>query len=140
MKQFKKWETAFQEQCNSKAYPNCSDNGINFSVESNVENMDALPYALGNVVWVIMADNYYLNDYEESAIEYGVTSDGQWAAVSDGHCSCYGWEATESNITYYGNLKELIDCDKDAEIILKHKEILVQVYPFLKKHFKPFAK
>jgi len=48
-----------------------------------------------------MADGFYLDDYEESAVEYGVTKEGKWAAVDDSHCSCHGWEADARHITYY---------------------------------------
>lgn len=137
MKTFKRWNTAYQEQRNVS---NTYDNSIQFSVDSGIENIDSIPFALGDVLWIIMADNYYLDDYEESAVEYGVTAEGKWAALSDGHCSCYGWEARTNDITYYTNLKELIKCDERAKVILKYKEILVQIYPFLKKHFRPFEK
>jgi hypothetical protein len=111
------------------------NNGIYFSVESGISNIDDLPFAVGENLWIIMADGFYLYDYEESATEYGVTSDGRWVALSDGHCSCYGWEASEGDCTYYKNLLELLKCDNNAKVILKHKDILIQVYPFLKKYF-----
>ena len=136
MKQFKQFQRAlnFQQSMVSSSY----DNGIYTDIyETGVYNIDSMPYVIksSDVVWLIMADNSYLGYYEEDATEYGVTKNGKWAAVSDAHCSCYGWEATPSNITYYSNLDELIKCDKQAEVILKYKDALVQVYPFLKKYF-----
>lgn len=100
-------------------------------------NIDDLAYVVKgtDVLWLIMANNFYLNDYDESATEYGVTKNGKWAAVYDEHCSCYGWEATLDNVTYYSNLGELLKADNEANVILKYKDKLVKLYPFLSKYF-----
>ena len=133
MKQYKKWEVAFTEQVNCVT---SSDNSLcNYNPASNIIIIDKIPFAIGPIVWIIMANNYSIDDYEKAATEYGVTKDGQWAALSDAHCSCFGWEAREENITYYSKLSELITCDHEAKVILEHKDILITVYPFLKKHY-----
>jgi len=136
MKQFKQFKKAYDYQ-----YGQVSDydNGLSeTSYETGVSNIDDLAYAIKGteVLWLIMADDYYLDDYEESATEYGVTKDGKWAAVYDGHCSCYGWEANADNVTYYSNLGELLKCDEATNVILKYKDKLVELYPFLQKYFR----
>jgi hypothetical protein len=137
MKTFEEWNIAYQEQKNTS---NRYDNRIYFSVDSGIENIDSIPFALGDVLWIIMSDNYDLSNYEGNATEYGVTINDRWAALYDSYCSYHGWEATLDNITYYKNLEELIKCDEQAKVILRYKEILTQIYPFLKKHFEPFEK
>lgn len=135
MKQFKQFKEAYEYQYEAV----CDyDNGVSISYETGVSNIDDLVYVIKGteVLWLIMADGYYLNDYEESATEYGVTKDGKWAAVYDGHCSCFGWEATAENVTYYSNLDELLKCDKNADVILEYKDKLVELYPFLRKYFR----
>ena len=134
MEQFKQFKRAYDYQhANVCDY----DNTFNGSYVTGVSNVDELAYVVkgAEVLWLIMADNYYLNDYDESATEYGVTKDGKWAAVYDGHCSCYGWEAHADDVTYYSNLDELLKADKDANVILKYKDKLVELYPFLSKYF-----
>lgn len=119
---FKNWRDAYlaQQVMSLSEYDNRIDNSI---VNTGVFEIDRMPYAIkgSKVVWLIMAPNAYLDDYEESATEYGITEDGKWAAVSDGHCSCYGWEAKPENITFYDNLKQLLACDEQAKIIVKSK-------------------
>lgn len=137
MKQYNEWKDAYNEQkstLSSYGY----DNGIDFNPETGFECMDSLPYSVGPVVWVIMS-NYYFEQYEEGATEYGVDSEGHWAAVYDGHCSCYGWEATESNITYYDTLDQLLKSDKYASVILDYKDVLLKAYPFLERSFNTTA-
>jgi len=135
MKQFKRFKNAYEYQ-----YENVTEfygNDFTGSYDTGVSNIDDLAYAIKGteVLWVIMADGYYLDDYEESATEYGVTKDGKWAAVYDSHCSCFGWEVKADDVTYYSNLGELLKCDKDANVILKYKDKLVELYPFLRKYF-----
>lgn len=134
MKQIKQFKRAFDIQHgNVDSY----DNSFNYDYGTGVVHIDRLPYVIKgtDVLWLIMADNFYLDDYEEDATEYGVTKDGEWAAVEDGHCSCYGWEATADHVTYYSNLDELLKADKGANVILKYKDKLVELYPFLSKYF-----
>jgi len=138
MKQFKRFKNAYEYQYEHLDYPDDNDNGLNSELyDTGVSNIDDLAYAIKGteVLWVIMADGYYLDDYEESATEYGVTKDGKWAAVYDSHCSCFGWEVKADDVTYYSNLGELLKCDKDANVILKYKDKLVELYPFLRKYF-----
>lgn len=40
-------------------------------------------------------------------------------------------EMCENDITYYPSLEVLLKADKGAEIIIKHKDVLNQVMPFL---------
>lgn len=136
MKQFKQFKNAYDYQYEKRG--DNYDNGVALSLDTGISNIDELAYVIKgtDVLWLIMADNFYLNDYDESATEYGVTKDGKWAAVYDGHCSCYGWEATADDVTYYSSLDELIKCDKEANVILKHKDKLVKLYPFLQKYFR----
>lgn len=136
MKQFKQFRTAYKYQYGKN--PQGSDNGLYCEAyDTGVSNIDNLAYVIKGtgVLWLIMADDYYLNDCDESATEYGVTKDGKWAAVYDGHCSCYGWEATTNDVTYYSNLRQLLKCDKNSNVILEYKDKLVELYPFLRKYF-----
>lgn len=104
----------------------------NKELETGIENIDLIQFPLGNVFWAVMADGYYLDDYEESVTQYGFTSSGEWAAVSGYHCSCYGWEEMEENdITYYPTLEVLLKADAGAKVIIDHKDILKEVLPFL---------
>ena len=130
MKQFKQFKRAYDFQQGKDSY----DNTFYGDYGTGLENVDDLPYVIkgGDVLWVIMANGFYLDDYEESATEYGVTKSGKWAAVYDGHCSCYGWEASANDITYYSNFDELIKCDANAKVILECKDALQKLYPFLK--------
>ena len=134
MKTYKQFKKAMDIQYgNVDSY----DNSFSHDYGTGVVNIDSLPYVVKGteVLWLIMADGFYLDDYDENATEYGVTKNGKWAAVSDGHCSCYGWEATVDDVTYYTNLDELLKCDRDADVVLKNKDALVKLYPFLSKYF-----
>lgn len=126
MKQFNQFEDAYnnQQERGNERY-------------SGVSLIDDIPFVIRHsyVLWLIMDENSYLGDYDEYATEYGVAMDGRWAAVSNGHCSCNGWEATVDDITYYSSLSELLMCDSNANVILKYKEALVNLYPFLAKYF-----
>lgn len=130
MKQFKQFKRAYDFQQGQDSY----DNTFYGDYGTGVVNVDDLAYTIkgADVLWVTMANGFYLDDYEEAATEYGVTKSGKWAAVYDGHCSCYGWEASADDITYYSNLDELIKCDANAKVILEHKDALQKLYPFLK--------
>lgn len=130
MKQFKQFKRAYDFQQGQDSCDNCFYGDFG----TGVVNVDDLPYAIkgGDVLWVIMANGFYLDDYEENATEYGVTKSGKWAAVYDSHCSCYGWEASADHITYYSNLEELVKADANAKVILEHKDTLQKLYPFLK--------
>jgi hypothetical protein len=73
-----------------------------------------------------------LSKFTRTVTQYGVTPDGQWCAVSGGHCSCYGWEEMNAgDVVFYPSLKVLLEADKSASIILTHQEILKEVLPFL---------
>jgi len=105
---------------------------VNNDWETGVVNIDRVQFSLGDVLWLAIADNYYLDDYEESVTQYGVTSSGKWAAVYGGHCSCYGWEEMEDrDITYYDTLEILVKADAEAVVILQNKDVLKEVLPFL---------
>lgn len=126
---FKTFQEAYRYQQEKK---NNYDNGLaNLELHTGVSEIDDIPFALGNVVWIVMGENYSLYDYEESATEYGVTEDGKWCALYDGHCSCYGWEAHEDTITYYDSLEQLIECDEGAKVIINYKELIKSVYEFI---------
>jgi hypothetical protein len=127
---FKKWKEAFDYQQKEKS---TCDNGFygDLMFNTGVENIDNLAYTVGNVVWLIMADNFDLGDYNEWATEYGVTQDGKWCAVYDSHCSCYGWEADESDITYYNSLEQLLAADEKASVIIRYKDKIKEVYEFV---------
>lgn len=130
---FKTWKEAFAAQSATA----CSyDNGFNNPVSTGVSAIDDLPFRLGDIVWLIMAENYHLEDYhledyEESATEYGIKADGTWCAVYDGHCSCYGWEAGAESITEYDSLDQLLKADAESAVITKHWGVLLGLYPFL---------
>jgi hypothetical protein len=128
MKTFETFEEAFANQTANETH---TWSGLT-SLETGVENIDRLQFALGDVLWVILADGYYLDDYEEYVTQYGLTADGRWAAVSGGHCSCYGWEEMEDNdITYYPSLEVLLKADPGAKVIIDHKDALMEAMPFL---------
>jgi hypothetical protein len=127
MNNFKTFEEAFFFQNKN----NTEDNTIK-TVQTGVEEMDLVQFTVGNVVWVCLADDYHLDDYEEWVTQYGVTADGRWAAVSGGHCSCYHWEEMcEDDITYYDLLETLLKADQNANVISKHKDTIESVYTFL---------
>lgn len=126
MKNFETFQEALDFQKQNNDY-----NDIQ-RLETGVECIDELQFSVGEVVWLILADGYHLHDYEEWVTQYGVAANGEWAAVSGGHCSCYGWEEMSSgDITFYPSLEVLLKADKGAEVILRHKEILKESYPFL---------
>ena len=126
MKTFEKFEEAFSAQTEMNNW------GGPKYLETGVENIDRIQFGLGDVLWVVMADGFYLDDYEEYVTQYGLTSSGKWAAVSGGHCSCYGWEEMEDNdITYYPTLEVLLKADAGAKVIIDHKDALIKVMPFL---------
>ena len=127
MKTFENFEEALSWQ---QGFDNYYD--VNKELETGIVNIDRIQFSLGNVFWAVMAEGYYLDDYEEGVTQYGFTASGEWAAVSGGHCSCYGWEEMcENDITYYPSLEVLLKADKDAEVIIKYKDVLNQVLPFL---------
>lgn len=126
MKTFETFEEALSYQREKEHYD------VNLELATGIENIDRVQFALGNVFWAVMADGYYLDDYEEWVTQYGVTSSGEWAAVYGLHCSCYGWEEmSENDITYYPSLEVLLKADKDAEVILRYKDVIKEVLPFL---------
>ena len=126
---FKNFQEAFEAQQKKK---DSYDNGmVGFNPGTGKDVMDKLPFSLGEVVWVIMGTGFYLDDYEENATEYGVTEYGKWAALDDGHCSCYGWEADKEKITYYDTLDQLLKADPSAKVIMDNKDDLSKVYQFL---------
>lgn len=125
---YKTWGEAFAAQsAASESY----GNGFKNPVETSVSAIDDLPFRLGDIVWLIMAENYQLEDYSESATEYGIKADGTWCAVYDGHCSCYGWEAGVESITEYDSLEQLLKTDTEASVITKHWNVLLGLYPFM---------
>ena len=134
-KLFKQWKRAYNlQQADLGTY----DNGLhNYCMNTGIVNIDKLPFAIkdSEVVWMIMADGFYLDDYEESATEYGVTQNGKWAAVDDGHCSCYGWEAETQHITIYETLQDLLNADKKADVLVRYKNELCRIYPFVQKYY-----
>jgi hypothetical protein len=105
---------------------------VTLDLATGIESIDRIQFSVGEVVWLILADGYQLDDYEEWVTQYGITANGEWAAVSGGHCSCYGWEEmSENDITYYPSLEVLLKADKGADVIIRHKEILKMKYSFL---------
>jgi len=128
MKTFETFEEALSNQRGQEAY---SWSGLT-SLETGVDNIDRIQFPLGNVLWIVLADGFYLDDYEEYVTQYGLTASGEWAAVSGGHCSCYGWEEMEDNdITYYPTLEVLLKADAGAKVIIDHKDDLMRAMPFL---------
>lgn len=129
LKIMKNFET-FQEALDFQK----KDNNFNAvsGLETGVECVDRIQFSVGEVVWLILAEGYYLDDYEESVTQYGITASGEWAAVSGGHCSCFGWEEMcDSDVTYYESLEVLLKADKHAEVIIKHRDVLKGSYLFL---------
>ena len=126
MKTFNTFQEAldFQKQNNSYS-------GLQ-GLATGVEAIDRIQFSVGEVVWLVLADGYQLDDYEEWVTQYGITATGEWAAVSGGHCSCFGWEEmSDGDVTYYENLEVILKADKNADVIIRHKEILKESYPFL---------
>lgn len=127
MKTFKNFDEALSWQRESYTYGD-----VNIPLETGVENIDRIQFPLGDVFWIILADGFYLDDYEEWVTQYGFTTSGKWAAVSGGHCSCYGWEEmNDDDITYYDSLEVLLKADKNADVIIRHKDTIRKVLPFL---------
>lgn len=127
MKTFKNFDEALSWQRENYGYGDA-----NSLLETGVENIDRVQFPLGDVFWIILADGYYLDDYEEWVTQYGFTASGKWAAVSGGHCSCYGWEEmSDDNITYYDSLEVLLKADKNADVITRYKDTIEMVLPFL---------
>lgn len=127
MKQYNTFEEALVAQANEGGYDN------SFKGWSSGNPLIAnIPFALKPVLWVIMAEDNYLGDYEEGATEYGVDALGRWAALDDSHCSCYGWETTAEHITYYDTLDDLLRADPRAKVIMDNRGDLVAMFPFLK--------
>lgn len=140
MKILQTWRKAYNYQQKALMENSC-DNGFcygEYAIDSGVENIDQLQFALKgvSVVWFIMYDSFYLGDYDEHATEIGITKDGRWAVLSDGHCSCYGWEATENEITYYDSLDVLLKAEKEAKVLLKYQTELMRHFPFLNLKLK----
>ena len=54
----------FQEAFDWQVRENNSYNDIQ-CLETGVEVIDKLQFSVGNIVWVILADNFQLDDYEE---------------------------------------------------------------------------
>lgn len=126
MKTLNTFQEALDFQKQKGSYDICLD------LATGIVNIDRVQFSVGEVVWLILADGYYLDDYEESVIQYGITAEGEWAAVSGGHCSCYGWEEMSSNdITFYPNLEVMLKADKNADVIIRHGDILKGSYLFL---------
>lgn len=108
---------------------------VDFALATGVEHIDRVPFNTSQDEFLfIMADGYYLDDYEENAKVYGINRNGLWVAVEDGHCSCYGWEATSGDCTTYDSLELLVKSDPDAVIVLKHWATLLVAYPFLEPY------
>ena len=127
----KTFEEAYKWQTEQNSYD------VNQGLATGIVNIDRVQFALGNVLWLAIGDGYYLDDYEESVTQYGITQEGKWAAVYGGHCSCYEWEEMgESDITYYDSLDILLKADKDAIIILQCWDKLIEVMPFLKHYLR----
>lgn len=133
MKSFTTWSIAHKFQMKFKSE---YDNGLTIRMaETGIDAVDKIPFVMRDVVWLVMSDEYSLGDYEESATEYGITKEGKWVALYDGHCSCNGWDATHDNLTFYATLDELIAADGEAKVILAYWHTLLNVYPFLKDYF-----
>ena len=128
----KKWIEFYKyQQANVCSYDNQLDGGF----ESGVGNIDNLQFALKDVeiLWLIMYDGYYFGDYEEGATEIGITKDGKWAVLEDSHCSCYGWEAHEGDITFYDSLDVLLKAEPEAKVLMNYKAELIKCFPFITK-------
>lgn len=98
---------------------------------SGLDLIDRIPFETPGVLWLIMAENSYLDDYEESVTLYGLNTAGKWVAVSGSHCSCYGWEEMDLTPEEYPSFEILLAADKHAEVIVKHWATLLLHYPFL---------
>jgi hypothetical protein len=126
MKTFNTFQEALDFQKQKGSYEVTKD------LATGLENIDRIQFSIGEVVWLILADGYYLDDYEEGVTQYGITATGEWAAVSGGHCSCFGWEEMSSkDITYYPSLEVILKADKNADVIVRHRDLLKGSYLFL---------
>lgn len=126
MKNFETFQEALDFQKGNNFY------NVTADLVTGIVNIDRIQFSVGEVVWLLLADGYQLDDYDEYVTQYGIAANGEWAAVSGGHCSCFGWEEMSSgDITYYPSLEVLLKADKYAEVILRHKEILKMKYSFL---------
>ena len=129
MKNFNTFEEALHWQ---KENAKIQYGSINADLETGVDVIDKVQFTIGEILWVILAENFYLDDYEESVTQYGIDCFGNWYAVSGGHCSCYGWETMESgDETQYESLALLLKADPAADVIVKNKDMLQNVFTFL---------
>lgn len=127
MKTFKNFKKALSFQRKKQYYD------VNKELATGIENIDRVQFALGEVFWIVLADGYYLDDYEESVTQYGFTTSGKWAVVFGSHCSCFGWEEmVEDDITYYDSLEVLLKADNNANVINRYRDTIETVMPFLK--------
>jgi hypothetical protein len=127
MVQYKTFEEALAAQVVDGGY----DNSFNGWPSGN-PLIGKIPFAIKPVLWVIMANDYYLGDYEEGATEYGIDASGRWWAMYDGHCSCYGWESTIDHATHYDTLDDLLRADPRAKVIQEKWGDLTSLFPFLR--------
>lgn len=126
MKTFNTFQEALDFQKQKDFY------NVTLDLATGVDNIDRIQFSVGEIVWLILADGYHLDDYEEYVTQYGITANGEWAAVSGGHCSCYGWEEmSPSDITFYPSLEVILKADKQADVIMRHRETLKGSYLFL---------
>lgn len=129
MKKFNSFEEALAWQ---KGLAKDAYRSVNESLETGHDVIDRVQFSIGEILWVILAENFSLDDYEEWVTQYGVDSSGNWYAVSGGHCSCYGWEEMkDGDETKYESLELLLKSDPSAEVISKFKDALKDVFGFL---------
>jgi hypothetical protein len=101
-------------------------------LETGIDVIDRIQFPLGEILWVILSENYYLDDYEESVTQYGVDYLGNWYAVYGGHCSCYGWEEmVDGDETKYESLSILLKSNPSANVIIKYRNELQGIFRFL---------
>ncbi len=129
MKKFNNFEEALAWQ---KENAKIKYDDINEDLATGHEAIDRVQFAIGEILWVILAEGYHLDDYEEWVTQYGVDSFGNWYAVSGGHCSCFGWEEMKAgDETKYESLEILLKADPQADVICKYKDSLKDSFSFL---------
>jgi hypothetical protein len=99
--------------------------------KTGIDVIDRIQFYSPGIAWLIIAENHYLDDYEENVTQYGLNTAGHWVAISECHCSCYGWPDGEVKPEEYPSLEILLAADPHAGVIRQHWATLLTLYPFL---------
>ena len=77
MKKFNTFEEALHWQ---KENAKIQYGSINADLETGVDVIDKVQFTIGEILWVILAENFWLDDYEEHVTQYGIDCFGNWSS------------------------------------------------------------